>query len=225
LSFTLIRSPRRKKTLSIQVDGTGAVSVRVPMRTSRADIDRFLAEKKQWLQKTIDRQRENSQARPIREFAAGERFPFLGETYVLKVVEGANAGDALIFTGREFILKPEALKGARVLFHLWYQRQARNHFEARVRFFGGRLELFPRAVFLSNARSRWGSCSTDGRLAFAWRLILAPQDVVDYVVIHELCHMRVRNHSRDYWRLVENVYPNHRQCKMWLRDHGHLLTL
>lgn len=225
MSYTLIRSPRRKKTLSIRVDRNGTVMVRVPMLTSRTDIDRFLAEKKQWLQKTIDRQQKQVQDRRIREFAAGESFPYLGETYVLKVEDGAYPGDALIFTGREFILKPDALKGARVLFYLWYQKQARIHFGERVRFFGGQMGLFPRTVLLNNARSRWGACSTDDRLTFAWRLILAPQAVVDYVVVHELCHMRVRNHSRDYWRLVENVYPNHRQCKIWLKDHGHLLTL
>ena len=225
MPYTLIRSPRRKKTLSIQVQRSGAVIVRVPMRTAQADIDRFLAEKNQWLQKTLDRQRRHNHDRCIREFAAGESFPYLGETYVLKVEDGAYPGDALIFTGREFMLNPDALKGARVLFHLWYQRQARIHFGERVRFFGGRMGLFPRTVVLNNARSRWGACSTDDRLTFAWRLILAPRAVVDYVVVHELCHMKVRNHSRDYWRLVENVYPNHRPCRIWLKDHGHLLTL
>lgn len=221
--YRLIRSRRRKKTLSVQVDRHGRVLVRVPFLTPQADIDGFLNEKKQWLDRVVGRQRR-SRERPARSFLPGDRFPYLGENYVLRVRDRNDSEGALTFTGHEFLLGQDDLKGARVLFQLWYRQQAQAHLEQRVRRFGGRLGLFPRGVAVSSARSRWGSCSPDDRLRFSWRLIMAPPEIVDYVVVHELCHMKFRNHSRDYWELVGQVLPDHRQRRAWLRDHGHRLT-
>jgi predicted metal-dependent hydrolase len=225
MSYTLIRSHRRKKTLSIQVKGDGTVVIQVPVHTSQADIDRFLKEKKQWLLKTISRQRKQNHDRPVRAFITGERFPYLGESYPLTIHERDDSDGALTFTGREFLLGRDAIRGARIIFHLWYQKQVRVHLEERVRHFSGRLGLTPAGVAVGNARSRWGSCSPDNRLRFAWRLIMAPTGIIDYVVVHELCHMKIRNHSHDYWRLVERILPDHKKQRAWLRDHGYLLTL
>lgn len=225
MSYTLIRSRRRKKTLSIQVKRDGTVLIQVPFYTPQAQIDRFLREKKQWLQQKILQQQSRRKDQQPRAFVSGERFPYLGETYVLKIHEGTDAGEALIFTGREFLLRRHALRGIRIHFHLWYQKQARLHFEERVSHFSRLMGLFPQGVTISNARSRWGSCSPGNQLTFAWRLIMAPPDVIDYVVIHELSHMKIRNHSRDYWRLVERILPGYKEQRIWLKDHGHRLTI
>ncbi len=225
LSYKLIRSHRRKKTLSIQVEKDGTVLVRVPFYTPQTDIDRFLKEKNQWLQKIIGRQQKHNHDRQTRSFNPGEQFPYLGENYVLKIHERDDADGALTFTGSEFLMGRDALMGARILFHLWYQKQARVHLEERVRRLSGLMGLSPRGVAVNNARSRWGSCSPDNRLTFAWRLIMAPAEIIDYVVVHELCHMQIRNHSRDYWRLVEHILPDHRKRRTWLKDHDCLLAL
>jgi predicted metal-dependent hydrolase len=225
LSYTLIRSHRRKKTLSIQVKGDGTVLVRVPLYVSQADIDRFLKEKKQWLLKTIGRQQNQNHDRQARAFIPGERFPYLGKPYPLEIDKRDDSNDALTFTGREFLLRRDALGGVRVLFHLWYQKQARVHLEERVPRLSRLLGLSPAEVAVHNARSRWGSCSPENRLRFTWRLIMAPAEIIDYVVVHELCHMKIRNHSSDYWRLVQSILPDYKKRKAWLKDHGHLLTL
>jgi predicted metal-dependent hydrolase len=225
LNYTLIRSRRRKKTLSIQVEKDGTVLVRVPLHASQGNIDRFLKEKKQWLLKAIGRQQKQNHDRQARAFIPGERFDYLGGTYPLEIGERDDSGDALTFTGREFLLRRDALGGVRVLFHLWYQKQARVHLEERVRRFSGLLGLSPAGVAVHNARSRWGSCSPEDRMRFTWRLIMAPPEIIDYVVVHELCHMKIRNHSRDYWELVQSVLPDYKKRRAWLKDHGHLLTL
>jgi len=200
------------------------VLIQVPFHTTRADIDRFLDEKKQWLQqKIIQQQRNNEQMK--RTFVPGERFPYRGELYTLKVAEREDPDNALSFTGQEFVLRRDALKGVRVLLYLWYQKQARLHLEARVNHFSRLLGIFPGEIAVGNARRRWGSCSPDNRLIFAWRLIMAPSAVIDYVVVHELCHVKIRNHSRDYWRLVEEILPGYEQQAAWLKDQGHLLML
>jgi len=225
LNYTVIRSRRRKKTLSIQVEKDGTVLVRVPLRVVQADIDRFLKEKKQWLLRAIGRQQKQNHDRPARAFIPGEWFDYLGGTYPLQIGERNDPGDALTFTGREFLLRRDALGGVRVLFHLWYQKQARVHLDDRVRRFSGLLGLSPAGVVVHNARSRWGSCSPEDRVRFTWRLIMAPPEIIDYVVVHELCHMKIRDHSRDYWGLVQSVLPDYKKRRAWLKDHGHLLTL
>ena len=225
MNYTVIRSRRRKKTLSIQVEKDGTVLVRVPLRVVQADIDRFLKEKKQWLLRAIGRQQKQNHDRPARAFIPGERFDYLGGTYPLQIGERDNPGDALTFTGREFLLRRDALGGVRVLFHLWYQKQARVHLDERVRRFSGLLGLSPAGVAVHNARSRWGSCSPEDRVRFTWRLIMAPPEIIDYVVVHELCHMKIRDHSRDYWGLVQSVLPDYKKRRAWLKDHGNLLAI
>ena len=199
--------------------------IQVPFYTPQADIDRFLKEKNQWLQQKILQQQVRKDDQRARAFIPGERFPYLGETYMLKIDDRADAGDALTFTGREFLLQHHALSGIRILFHLWYQKQARLHLAERVRHFSVLMGLSPRRVIVNNARSRWGSCSPDDRLTFAWRLIMAPPSVIDYVVIHEMSHMKIRNHSRDYWHLVEQILPDYKKQRGWLKDHGHRLAI
>lgn len=223
--YTLIRSRRRKKTLSIQVKRDCSVLVQVPFHTGHAEIDRFFNEKKQWLQQKIHQQLQRNQEQRDRVFIPGERFPYLGESYPLKVTGPDESNNALIFTGREFILKQNALKGARILFCLWYQERAKRYLKDRVRHYSALTGLFPRDIAIGNARRRWGTCSADSRLTFAWRLIMAPVPVIDYVIVHELCHIRICNHSRDYWCLVEEILPGYRQYAAWLKDRGHLLTL
>lgn len=225
MSYTLVRSSRRKKTLCIQVDSGGTVTVRVPARTPPAEIDRFLAGKGAWLKKTLDRLDRDSRDLQVHAFTAGERFPYLGREYALRIAAHDNAHGALLFTGRDFVLRPEARAEARRAFEEWYRRQARLYFQQRVRRIGGRLGLEPAGVSVGDARSRWGSCSPGDRLRFSWRLLLAPPDIIDYVVVHELCHMRIRNHSHRYWRLVERAVPDYRQHRAWLREHGRRLQL
>lgn len=225
MTYTLVRSRKRRKTLSIQVGSGGSVLVRVPYRTPQRDIDSFLAEKRQWVQRKIARELERQGEKQPRMFRSGESFLFLGERFPLHVDEEGGRPEALAFTGREFVLRGDAHAGARALFVLWYRRKAQEFIPGRVDYFSRALGMPPRAVAISRARCRWGSCSADNRLAFTWRLIMAPPAVIDYVVVHELGHMKVRNHSRDYWAFVESVLPDYRKRQDWLKEKGHLLSL
>ncbi len=225
MTYTLVRSRKRRKTLSIQIGSGGSVLVRVPYRTPQREIDCFLAEKQQWLRKKIARELERQGEKRPRMFGPGESFLFLGEPFPLRVDEGGGRPEALAFTGREFVLSGDARPGARALFFLWYQRRAQEYIPQRVDHFSRALGLLPRTVSIGRARCRWGSCSADHRLAFTWRLIMAPPEVIDYVVVHELAHMRIPNHSRDYWAFVESVLPDYGKRRDWLKEKGHLLSL
>lgn len=104
-----------------------------------------------------------------------------------------------------------------------YQRQARQIFSSRVRHYAAQMHLKPSAIKVNRARRRWGSCSRRGNLNFSYRLMFAPLPVIDYVVVHELAHMRHLNHSRAFWNTVAEVLPMFRKRHRWLKEHGHRL--
>jgi predicted metal-dependent hydrolase len=103
----------------------------------------------------------------------------------------------------------------------WYRRQARGMLTETVEREAARLEVGGWSrIRVGDPRSRWGSCSTRGTLSFSWRLVMAPAWVADYVVVHELCHLRQMNHSRRFWQLVDEAYPSRRAAQAWLKRHG-----
>ena len=107
----------------------------------------------------------------------------------------------------------------------WYKGKAKAYIEERVRHYSGVLNLYPEHVRIGSARSRWGSCSHKNHLSFTWRLIMAPHSVIDYVVIHELAHIKEKNHSNRFWNLVEEIVPDYGTHRKWLRKKGHLLNI
>lgn len=220
----LIRSTRR--SIAIQVLADGQVVVRAPLRLPAGYLERVLAEKTAWIQKM---QAQAGQARlpdlggPAgkRRFEAGQPFPFLGQDYPLEIVERQAA--PLRLEGG-FRLRRAALDQAAGTFEAWYREQARALFTRRLAELAARHGFQYSRMRLSSARTRWGSCSSRSTISLNWRLVLAPAEVVDYVILHELAHLRVPNHSKDFWRLVESLCPQARQQRQWLKDNAARLS-
>jgi len=110
-------------------------------------------------------------------------------------------------------------------FTKWYKERAGEVISRRVQEYAQKYNFMPRQVKINSARTRWGSCSSNGTLNFTWRLVMAPLEVIDYVVIHELSHLRVRDHSRKFWKVVEAVDPEYKKKRKWLRENGDKLNL
>jgi predicted metal-dependent hydrolase len=111
------------------------------------------------------------------------------------------------------------------VFTQWYKEQAYEVIEKRVNVFSYQYGFSPRQVKISSARTRWGSCSPNGTLNFSWRLVMAPLEVIDYVVVHELAHLHVKDHSSRFWQEVEKIMPDYKDRRKWLRIHGEKLSL
>ena len=124
-----------------------------------------------------------------------------------------------------FKLSRNYLPGARESFTLWYKNQAYIKIKESLDFYSHLSGLKYNNFKLSNARKRWGSCSGKDDLYFSWLLIMAPPEVVDYVVVHELVHQKEKNHSKDFWKKVEGIMPDYKKHRKWLKENGHLLTL
>jgi len=105
-----------------------------------------------------------------------------------------------------------------------WKKIAKRKIKERCRIFSEITDLWPKAVRISNAKMRWGSCSTSGRVSFSWRLAMFPDEIIDYVVVHELAHLAEPNHSRYFWEKVERIMPGHRSHRRWLRQKGQWLA-
>ena len=224
LNFQLVRSKRRRKTISLHIKEDGRVVIYVPYHTPKGEIEGFIKEKESWVIKKI-----SEKGRSIKEtekaFISGEKFLYLGESYPLEIGDTHYRGLPLKLSFGKFILDKDRLEEARDLFIHWYKREAKEKIEGRLHYFSNRLQLFPKGLKITSAKYRWGSCSRDSRLSFSWKIIMAPLSVIDYVLIHELVHIKEKNHSKRFWTYLETILPDYRKHRFWLKENGYRLWL
>jgi len=218
----IIRSKR--KTLALQIEPDSKLIVRAPQMVSEEVIFRFVDKKRSWI---LDKQRvalEVYRPQIRKEFINGEGFLYLGEIYKLFLVDDDD--EPLLFNGHEFKLSGQFTFKAKELFTAWYKREAYDVITKRVARYADMAELSNyRKISITDAKNRWGSCGHKGTLNFSWRLIMAPIKIVDYVVTHELAHLRERHHSQRFWNVVRSVMPDYKQHREWLRDNHRLLNI
>ncbi len=224
IHFQLIRSKRRRKTISLHIKEDGRIVIHAPYRTSNGEIGKFIKEKQSWIIEKIS-EKEKKIKEVEKTFLPGEKFLYLGEWYPLEIDRSNTKEPPLKLSFGYFILNEDHIEEARELFIQWYKREAKERIVRRVDYYSSRLQLFPEAIRITSANCRWGSCSRDNRLSFAWRMIMAPLPVIDYILIHELVHIREKNHSKRFWNYLESILPDHRKHRHWLKENGHLLRL
>lgn len=215
----LIRAKRRSIALIVERDGS--LTVRAPKRAAMRDIEGFIREKADWILRSREKMKN---AVPVakKQYTDGEKFLFLGNEYELRIVKPQRP--ALKFDGA-FTLGETAQKRGEAAFIRWYREQALQIMTERVNHYSTLHGFAPRQVKVNSAKTRWGSCTSTGTVNFTWRLVMAPLEVIDYVVLHELAHLKIKNHSPRFWKLVESLCPEFKRHRKWLREHGERLSL
>ncbi len=227
IAYTVERSARRT-TLTIAVDLHDGVSVQAPRGAPAAAIAAAVRRKAPWVLRRLADFAELRPVPPPKEFVNGETFPYLGRGYRLKAVARADceSPSTRMWGGRLVVTVPSGVAGAelsgliREALVAWYKAHARQRLPERVALFAERLGDVPPAVHVRDQQKRWGSCSKTGQLRFNWRIIMAPLPLVDYVVAHEVCHLKVKNHSSAFWRLLRRLMPDYEQRRARLRALG-----
>lgn len=207
----------------MEVTADASLIVRAPNRVSPEAIDTVVREKLPWILEKQRLARQRYQPPVKKEFIEGEGFLYLGESYKLVVVKDAQA--PLVFNGKELLFPDQYRFQARDKFRTWYQEQALHVISRRVKLYADSAGLQYNRVSITDARTCWGSCGVKGTLNFTWRLIMAPLNVVDYVVAHELAHLEERNHSSRFWQKVGVIFPDYPPARKWLRVNHRLLEL
>ena len=229
IPYKLRRSKRRRKTLQISVDPDG-VRVAVPYRTTNRIVQAFLSEKAPWILKQLTKLQDRP---PPRQFFTGQTMPYLGREVHLTVQQTDSNEARLRFRQwRFFVDAPGHLEGDALreeikrAFLEWYWPRAHDKIAEAVkaRWPKMRKGRKPRIV-IGNQRSLWGSCAADGTLRFTWRLVMMSPRLIDYVVVHELAHLKERNHSPAFWKVVEKALPQALLRRRELREKGRDLPL
>ncbi len=190
------------------------------MHMSSGAIERFIEKKNAWINRKI----AEVVARPrpaVKQFTDGEIFPYLGNDYPLKI---SDTADRVIKFDNGFHIPASCYIRARELLIDWYRSQASDVIKSRLDACASFNMISYERFKITSARTKWGSCSGRGRICFSWRLVMAPLDVIDYVVAHELAHIERKDHSKLFWDRVKELCPEYREHTRWLKDNGHLLA-
>ncbi len=214
----ITKSPR--KTVSLRVTERGTLDIRMPVSMSKSELERFLARHINWINERISRM-QRAREFTVKQFVQGEKFLFLGKLYDLQFTEDSKTALEL---RDKFYLSKSYKHRAREIFEHWYKARAKEYFYKRAFIYSSLMGVRFNNLKLSQAKQRWGSCSSKGNINIVWRLIMAPPWVIDYVIVHELAHLRYMNHSKSFWRLVAKVYPQYKQAIKWLKENGYYLN-
>lgn len=222
------RAYRRSIGVTLKVNGT--IKVIAPRTVSFEKIQSFLESHSEWIHTHLERYKQVRNRYPQKRFEDGETFLFLGVPLVLRFRFVSSGKFRVARVDAELVCEiPSSVlpgfrpadwrKEIRSAIVAFYERSGRSVLEERVRLLSAQMNLFPKALSFRSQKTRWGSCSSKGRLSLNWRLIVAPMDIIDYVVIHELAHLRYYNHSAEFWSLVETHCPTYAELRNWLKLH------
>lgn len=229
IEYEVHRSERRRKTIQVTVDATG-VQVAAPLDTPDCEVRSIIRKRAAWILRQT-RPRTPSQA--PKRFVSGETLPYLGRNVRLVVKETERPAPEFRFDHWRFqVSAPVGLaedeRCRRILKDVtnWYRLKAAQRLQASIRDWWPRLGngKEPR-ILIRDQRQRWGSCAPDGTLRFNWRVMMLEPSLIEYVVVHELAHLSVNNHSQDFWRLVTSVMPDAEHRRRRLREAGKTLPI
>ena len=229
LNVEIIRKPGRRG-LTLVMHPEKPISIRTNKRTSQSQITEFLHLKLKWIEKNLHRFKVLEEQFKQPDFTEGALYPFLGELKFLHFCE--STGRKFTFLVDEGFLICGVPKGRKLSeftpkfiqreLGRYYRREAEKFLQQRLSTWVGQTGLQPQGLVFRANKTRWGSCSAEGSVSLNWKLICQPAALIDYVIIHELCHLRHLNHSKDFWQLVGEFYPDHKSMKAVLNQQQHL---
>lgn len=226
-SYTIVHSQRRR-SISIEV-AKAQVRILAPSYVSAQDVEKFGWAKSLWVQQKLAQQQQQLREIPERTYHTGSELPFLGQRLTLSLHKQSQADVAqyaqqlrIGLSSRSRLADEEQ---ARRLVNLWYQRQALQLLTLKTNLAVNQLRLKHTGVTIKATRSKWGHCTARGAIQYNWQIVLAPEPIVDYLVAHEVSHLRHHNHSPEFWQLVASLCPDYKTCRVWLKTNGMQLTL
>jgi len=222
IDYFLERSDGRR-TADIVIERDGQVQVRVPSHLPDDKVDDLITSKRLWIYKALAEWRDLNATRVVREYRNGEGFLYLGRSYRLSLVNDQD--EALTLTDGRFCLRRDLVErgdipSAQAAFRDFYQTKGYERLSKRTAYFAPKVGIETRPVIIADLGNRWASHTVAGRLRFHWKCLMAPPTIIDYIVVHELCHAHHRDHTDAFWNEVDKVLPDWQDRKAWLRAHG-----
>ncbi|EOD01838.1 M48 family metallopeptidase [Caldisalinibacter kiritimatiensis] len=219
---------RKRKTLEIRIIPPDKVLVICPKGLSKDKIIELVSKKANWIVKKLKELESIEYNLVEKKYEDGEVVKYLGEDYYLHINIVKNKNKAVIEINKDKLNITSPMKDKELVKKIlkdWYKKQANKVVKERVEYYKDIIGVKPNKVKAKEQKRIWGSCTSKGNVYFNWRLIMAPIHIIDYVVVHELCHLIHMNHSKEFWKLVESVIPDYKERKEWLKKYGVTLKL
>ena len=224
MDITIRRSDRRRQA-SIEIHPGAKIIVSIPSRYPESRVQELLEQKKSWIEKKLNLFRSLGPRAEPKKWVSGELFHYLGQSYSLEIIRGKRA--PVTVRDQKIIIQLAERDDVKRALIQWYGEQALEIFKSRVNVYSEKMKLAPKSVAIKNYKARWGACRSTGEVFFNWRLVLAPVEIIDYVVVHELAHLKVQNHSPRFWATVQIGMNDYKSVQSRLRtmDFQGLLSL
>lgn len=214
---------RKRKTVSLFVERDGKIKLIAPENLERKKIEEIIESKRYWIYTKLAEWEDMNSSRVNRQFRSGQGFMYLGSSYRLEVTDNTDK-DLKLYRGK-FYLKKSKLNQAEDIFKEFYREKGKKKLNERVELYKRQMGVDPKNIRVMELKNRWGSCTKDGNLNFHWKCVLAPITIMDYIVVHELAHLKCKDHNNEFWNIVDKVMPDYMKRKNWLRDNGASLDI
>lgn len=217
-----------RKTTDIVIERDGVITVRPPADYSPEMVDAVVESKRMWIYRNLAEWKDLNASVVAREWVNGETFLYLGRAYRLALV--SNQGAALLLKEGRFcldrtLIEKDGIEASEHAFEAYFTDKGQERFKDRVAYFSPKVGVQITGIKVKDMDFRWASCGVNGVLNFHWKCMMAPPKIIDYIVVHELCHLHQANHTDAFWNEVDKVMPDYRERKEWLRKYGASLTL
>ncbi len=231
ISYSIDRTSR--KTIGIVVEPDGKVIIKAPLDLEQQIIQESIYKKRKWIAEKIKLTEEIEKPIPLKhELVSGEKILLKNRLIRLKIHPYPNKRSKItyafkilhIYINETLSQKEREEEIKRVLIN-WYKEKALNIITNRIDKYLALIDFRPHGIKIRNQKVRWGSCTKDGKLIFNWRIVMAPISAIDYIIVHELSHLKEPTHSTKFWSIVQSLFPNFKKCKEWLRINGLNLEL
>jgi len=221
IQYSIIRSKRRK-TSQITVDKDNVI-VRTPKSKSLKEIQNIMRDKAQWVfRKQLEFQKIKPSIRKI-SYSSGTTLPYLGKNCSLEIRKAQKKNGIKYKAGR-FVVFLKGSKASRKaiknLYEDWLKIKAEKLFQIKIKKFSKKTRLTPKKMVIKNLKNRWGSATKEGVINLNQNLMKAPEHVIDYVILHELCHLKIKQHNHHFWQFLRKFMPNYEEKKAWLEKNG-----
>ncbi|MBP2240947.1 putative metal-dependent hydrolase [Cytobacillus eiseniae] len=210
---------KNRTTIGISIDSYGNIEVQAPKGTPDERVLQLIEEKWDLIQQKIKELKERLHGKQEKIYEHGEKFLYLGNAYPIIIFQDTNiTQDHVEFEGETlhiYVKMHEDEKVKQALKRFYYQ-QCKSLVERSIASYQSKFKIKPRSIRISDSKTTWGTCDSRRQLTFNWRLAMAPREVIDYVVVHEMCHFVHLNHDRSFWRLVGSIMPDYKDKEKWL---------
>jgi len=229
IEYKLIRSTKRK-TISLQIMVDQGLVIRCPNKAKISDIENLIHKKTKWIVSHLQKYHDMNESKIVKEYISGDTLLYLGKLFLLNLLPGKVSRINLEQQNQKInficrVEKKEDPKYKERFLVKWYKLKLGTLISEIISSNKDQFQKSPSSIKIRSYKRRWGSTSGDGKISFNWKLMLAPFEVIEYVVIHELSHLIQMNHSKEYWNLMYLIDPKYKEKRNWLKKNGSYLDL